>query len=86
MRCVSDSRNRQKFTVYVLYLTDGRMYVGTTAKALSERLNEHRYREGRRFKRSRKVGQICSTRERAEGIERKTAALLRRQGLEVVQG
>ena len=79
---------RRPFRVYVLELPDGRLYVGSTAKSLTERIAEHRMRYGSRVKHMRALspGTVCATRERAEAIERRTAQRLRRAGWEVEQG
>ena len=84
-----------RFHVYVLELGDGSLYVGTTAKSVRERMQEHVMGTGKRSGRSRDVRKyradlsprtVCATRERAEGIERRLAASLRRRGYEVSQG
>jgi predicted GIY-YIG superfamily endonuclease len=87
MRCEPGPSNRQRFKVYVLELRDGRLYVGSTALALSERLRQHRgERRVKRYRRDLSPPTMCATRERAEGIERRTAARLRARGWEVEQG
>lgn len=93
--CPSDSRGLQRFKVYVLELDDESLYVGVTAKSLSERLREHRLGTGarstrshrfRRVRRDLSPATVYATRERAEAIEQRTAERLRRLGWEVRQG
>jgi predicted GIY-YIG superfamily endonuclease len=78
---------RRPFRVYVLALPDGRLYVGSTAKPLAERIAEHRMRYGRvTHRRDLSPGTVCMTRDRAERVERRTAQRLRAKGWEVEQG
>lgn len=89
MRCrpTSSEPGRKKFRIYVLELDPETLYVGSTAKALSERLREHRNERWRgKYRRDLSPGTLCATRERAEQVERKTAERLRRRGWDVVQG
>lgn len=89
MRCraTTSEPGRKKFRIYVLELGPGQLYVGSTAKALAERLREHRSeRWSGRYRRDLSPGTLCATRERAEQVERKTAERLRRRGWDVVQG
>lgn len=77
------SKSCIKFTVYVLKLTDGSYYVGSTSKTVAERVQEHQIkRPGSRLIDSVKW---CTTREAAERIERKVAAALKRSGKTVKQ-
>jgi predicted GIY-YIG superfamily endonuclease len=92
--CPPGSHGRQLFRVYVLELSDGSLYVGSTAQTLEERLREHREGGGRRsgrvlaYRRLRRdlcPQAMCATRERAERIEERLAARLRARGFEVRQ-
>jgi predicted GIY-YIG superfamily endonuclease len=85
MHCGPRGENRQRFSIYVLKLGPRHYYVGCTAKTLAERISEHRA-SGRKFKHARSLGQWCLTREKAEVLERRVAAELRRKGYEVEQG
>jgi predicted GIY-YIG superfamily endonuclease len=86
MHCGPTRENRQRFRVYVLELAGGVLYVGSTAKPLAERVNEHRREKRvRRYRRDLSPPAVCMTRERAESIERRTAARLRARGFDVEQ-
>lgn len=93
-RCEPGWENRQRFSVYVLELADGSLYVGSTTKSVSERVREHREgsrthpghrRHVVRYRADLSPRTVCATRERAEAIEERTARRLRAQGWEVAQ-
>jgi len=89
--CPPDHAGRQRFRIYVCELRDGTLYVGSTAKSVSERIAEHRATDGPRWRgvrylRGLSPATVCATRERAEGLERRTAERLRRRGRDVEQG
>lgn len=91
MRCDPSAPERQLFRIYVVELRDGALYVGSTAKSVSERVAEHRALDGPRwrgavYKRGLSPGAVCATRDRAEKIERRTAERLRARGYDVEQG
>jgi predicted GIY-YIG superfamily endonuclease len=89
LSCPHDRSGRQRFRIYVFEHSDGTLYVGSTAKSVAERLREHREsRPGRGWKYRRDLSPptVCATRERAEGIEKRTAERLRRRGYDVEQG
>lgn len=72
-------------TVYVLVLPDGTLYVGSTAKPIKTRLQEHRARRGARC---RLLGAVrrCESRGEAEAEEAAVTRRLRRAGYVVAQG
>lgn len=93
--CPHDAEGRQRFRVYVFETAPGVLYVGLTALPVARRLRQHERGTGQRSTRRHHVRRrmrklepktVCATRERAEGLERRTAARLRARGWEVHSG
>ena len=94
--CPAGSHGRQVFRIYVLEFCDtDELYVGVTAKSVTERIKEHQTGGGKRSGRAHRVCRWrkdlsppaqCLTRERAEEIEARTAARLRALGYSVRSG
>jgi len=88
----NDGRHR----VYVLRLKNGDLYVGSTAKSIEERAEQHRVglnaaRACKRHGVERVEHRLClnkcfATREKAQAVERKLAEDLRRKHSVVHQG
>lgn len=90
----ADADDGRTYSVYVIRLEDGAVYVGQTGKTVEVRFQEHRdgYKAGRVRGRSfvtiwkRQCVRGLSSRSEAERLERQKARELRRAGYEVFGG